>query len=367
LSRKRRPEPRVTVAKTEPPRWQREQNISRILWIVIPVIIALIAVLVGYWGCDTYVRVWSQPVAKVNGETLDMDHFVKMLRLYTVTTGAAVDPYQVLRAIEENELIRQEATRLGLEVPDDDVTREIAAVFPIEGAGDDPIVPSGNGTAGSSSGNESSASSGNDTSPVVIVDPSPSPDAGNQTAVPEIGDSYERWLDGMRISDREYRRFVETALLGALLREHFEDEVPGELEHVYLHIIPVDTLEIANEAADRLDAGEDFAELARELGTIDDVAEAGGDLGWVPRGLLTELDDVAFNLEIGNVSDPIATTDGYRIIKVTDSAESMEVIDEYRIEIARADFESWLLEAREIGVEEYLDEDGVAFARDHLA
>ncbi len=96
MSRKLKPKPKLSVAKRQPPRWQHERNMVLIIWIVIPLAIALALGLVGYWSYDTYVAAWTQPVVKIGNETignatagnvtkgnvtvLDMRYFVKMLR-----------------------------------------------------------------------------------------------------------------------------------------------------------------------------------------------------------------------------------------------------------------------------------------------
>jgi parvulin-like peptidyl-prolyl isomerase len=358
LSRKRRPEPKLAVAKRKPPRWQRDQNISRFLWIVIPLVIALIVVLVGYWGYDTYVAPWGRAVAQVNGTTLNMDYLVKMVRFFSAINGSAVDPKQVAQAIEENELVRQKAAALGIAVTPEEVTAAIADAFPVQSV---TVAPTP-----SPAGNESAGSTGNDTTGVVIVEPTPSP--GNSTGPPpEIGESYGQWLTQIKLSDKEYRRIVETSLLGQRLQDYFTEQVPAELEQVYLHIIPVDTEATANEVLDRLRAGQDFSTLAGEYSVIEDVKNAQGDIGWVPRGLFPDLDDVIFNLGIGNVSDPVATSQGYDILKVTGYVESMPVADEYRTQIGRNDFESWLKSEREAKVQEYLDQSAIDWATSHSA
>jgi parvulin-like peptidyl-prolyl isomerase len=356
LSRKRRPEPKLTVAKKRPPRWQRDQNISRFLWIVIPLVIALIVVLVGYWGYDTYVAPWSRAVAQVNGTTFDMNYLVKMVRFYRATTGGDVDVEQVAQVIEENELIRQKAASLGISVSAAEITAAIADAFPVQGVDATPTP--------APAGNESAGSAGNDTTGVVILEPTPSP--GNSTVAPaEIGESYAQWLTQIKLSDKEYRKIVETALLGQRLKDYFTEQVPAELEHVYLHVIPVDTEATASEVLDRLRAGEDFSTLAGEYSVIDDVKTAQGDLGWIPRGLFPDLDDVIFNLGIGNVSDPVETSQGYDILKVTGYVESMAVADEYRPQIGSNDLESWLKSEREAKVKEFLDQSAIDWAKSH--
>jgi parvulin-like peptidyl-prolyl isomerase len=76
----------------------------------------------------------------------------------------------------------------------------------------------------------------------------------------------------------------------------------------------------ANEAADlkkQIDAGTDFAKLARGYSDGDE-AEDGGDLGWIAhyeKG--PDLESAIFNMAIGKVSDPITVEgDGIYLVKV---------------------------------------------------
>jgi peptidyl-prolyl cis-trans isomerase SurA len=75
--------------------------------------------------------------------------------------------------------------------------------------------------------------------------------------------------------------------------------------------------ERAEQVLSRLRAGEDFAQVAREVS--DDLAtrESGGDLGWVRQGqLLPEFEDVLFRMRPGQVSNIVETSVGYHIIKL---------------------------------------------------
>ncbi len=69
----------------------------------------------------------------------------------------------------------------------------------------------------------------------------------------------------------------------------------------------------------RLDAGEDFAKVAKEDSEDPESAARGGDLGYVLRGVAPpELEKAAFALGVGDTSGPIFTESGYNIIRVTE-------------------------------------------------
>jgi peptidyl-prolyl cis-trans isomerase C len=86
----------------------------------------------------------------------------------------------------------------------------------------------------------------------------------------------------------------------------------------------------------RLDAGEDFAKVAKEDSEDPESAARGGDLGYVLRGVAPpELEKAAFALGVGDTSGPIFTESGYNVIRVTEkrAAEKPE-FDKFKDELA---------------------------------
>lgn len=70
----------------------------------------------------------------------------------------------------------------------------------------------------------------------------------------------------------------------------------------------------------RIQAGEDFAVLARDFSQDPGSAQNGGDLGYVTKGkMVKEFDDVVFSLKPGEISKPFKTQFGWHIVKVGDS------------------------------------------------
>jgi len=105
-------------------------------------------------------------------------------------------------------------------------------------------------------------------------------------------------------------------------------------EQVYLYNILVETEEVAKDILEKLKAGGDFIELAKEKSTGPSAAE-GGDLGYISKGdLIPEIENVVFALEIGSISDIIKSQYGFHILKVTDKKpEVLKTFEEVKEEI----------------------------------
>ncbi len=95
------------------------------------------------------------------------------------------------------------------------------------------------------------------------------------------------------------------------------------------HIL-VETEEKAKELKAQIDAGKDFAALAKENSMDPGTKDAGGDLGYFRRGdMVEEFETAAFALKPGEVSEIIPTNYGFHIIKVEDKkVETLEEVKE---------------------------------------
>lgn len=84
------------------------------------------------------------------------------------------------------------------------------------------------------------------------------------------------------------------------------------------HIL-VKTEDEAKAVIDRINKGESFEELAKELSTDPGSGANGGDLDYFEyTDMVQPFSEAAFALEIGEVSEPIKSDFGYHVIKVTD-------------------------------------------------
>ncbi|MCL6414567.1 SurA N-terminal domain-containing protein [Aestuariirhabdus sp. Z084] len=135
----------------------------------------------------------------------------------------------------------------------------------------------------------------------------------------DVANAYQAYSEQLTGAGNEQRRAAHILLE---VNEENPDETVSQL---------------ANELKQRIDAGEDFAALAKEYSADAFSAQQGGDLGVVEDGFLGEtFDDTLSSLEPGEVSAPVKTEFGYQLIKLL-TAESVEVpaLDEVREQLVR--------------------------------
>ena len=69
----------------------------------------------------------------------------------------------------------------------------------------------------------------------------------------------------------------------------------------------------------RIESGEDFAELAKEHSDDIGSAQEGGELGWTnPGQMVPEFETAMAGAEIGVITDPVRSEFGWHILEVTD-------------------------------------------------
>lgn len=114
--------------------------------------------------------------------------------------------------------------------------------------------------------------------------------------------------------------------------EQFEQPEQVRASHILIKV-PEDATEEDKQAAreklmdakERIENGEEFSEVAREV-SEGPSNERGGDLDYFGRGqMVPEFEEAVFNMEVGQLSDIVKTSFGYHLIKKTDAKEAADV------------------------------------------
>jgi len=230
-------------------------------------------VIVGVGWYIGYYQPLHQVVVRVDNTEFNMNYYIKMLKFYG--EGRPIQYMDALASelvvvIERNELIRKGALKLGITVSD--------------------------------------------------------------KAVDEKLKSYDPPLS------KDYRDIVRTELLiSKLLDRHFEQTVPMFAEQRHIMAMFLESESQATEVRARVEAGEDFAELAGELSLDGLSKDKKGDLGWHPEDVLAELlatsipGEYAFGSEVEVLSQPIydetkTKSVGYWLVKILDRKQESEQV-----------------------------------------
>lgn len=121
-------------------------------------------------------------------------------------------------------------------------------------------------------------------------------------------------------------------------KEEYRQEEKRRVRHILFKIntgvTQAQTMEKANAAKIRIDKGESFEAVAKEL-SEDVSANQGGDLGLISRGVMfKDFEDQAFSQEQGTVSPPVVSPFGVHLIQVVEiHPEQMRPEPEVKTEI----------------------------------
>ena len=177
----------------------------------------------------------------------------------------------------------------------------------------------------------------------------------------EVKTHYETYRESYREPERRQIRYLTvTAEPFRVTREFSEDELQAYYDsqpealvrraeararHILFRLPENASAErqervrsLAQSVLDDLRGGADFAAAAAEHSEDDGTAEAGGDLGFFPRGrMMPPLEEAAFSLPTGELSDPVRTELGFHILRVEERMEAgIKPLEEARQEVIDA-------------------------------
>ncbi len=230
---------------------------TRITILVASLVVVLVGVIAGVAIYQNRVRPFNTVIISVNDTEIDMRYFLKRLAM------SENQSYAMLGTLSEEAMLREAAPKppYNIEVTEEDIdnfARDLAK------GSDDTIEES------------------------------------------EFREWYRQRVNATRLSENEFRELLKTGILRIKMTEYLEDQVPEEMEQVYLHMIVVEDMRAGNEVKERFEEGEDFAALSDEFSVDQSLKQNDGELGWFPQAALEdELAYTAFDLEVGECSDPV--------------------------------------------------------------
>ncbi|HEU0022926.1 MAG TPA: SurA N-terminal domain-containing protein [Dehalococcoidia bacterium] len=301
---RRRDRPSTEEIRQRSARLQEERRRQRL---AITIGTMLILVVFAIVAVGLYREFYEPPrvtAGEVRGVKFTMGDLVERIRVLQginrYEQGGFVDlsvvPFQYLQDLLNAEILRQAAPGLGFTATKEQVDEEIRRRF--------------------------------------YPDPPAGQEADTEQLDREFENNYSNLLTQVRLSDEAYRKLVEEDLLESQLGQMILGTIPAKPEQVEVDWIRLDyggAVE-PDEVKARLDGGDDFGAVAREVGVPQGFADEQGHVGWVPQGAFPNLDEVLFGdpenavepLPVGAISEPKFAQDGIYIINKLSGPEERE-------------------------------------------
>ena len=130
---------------------------------------------------------------------------------------------------------------------------------------------------------------------------------------------FRQFMSSLLVQDKLGATLVTTDSVRSEMEAQIMPRTTEQVEKIDVAHILVDTEEKAKEAIDRLNKGEDFAALAKELSTDPGSKDNGGEYKGIQRGqFIPEFEKVAFDeLQPGEYTKtPVKSQYGYHVIKL---------------------------------------------------
>lgn len=142
---------------------------------------------------------------------------------------------------------------------------------------------------------------------------------------------YAKVTEGVTVSDAEIQAYYD-----ANKETQFKNPESRKVAHIL-----VKTKKEADAVKARLDKGEDFATVAKEVSTDEGTKQAGGELVAVKGQTVAPFEKAAYALETGAISDPVKSEFGFHVIKALEDVkpEAISPLDEVE-PVIRSDLET---------------------------
>lgn len=391
---KRPPLPGLT--RKQQSRVARETRLQRIVLIATAVITVSVIGLVGYGLIKEYVVTPNTVIATVNGDniTVPMYHDRYLWGWFQYVAYDQPPPedlaQQTLDALIQEQLVQQEAERLGVEVDEEEVESQVHAYIEMvrfgnfyyyysseeteEGVATPTQRPTATPTAtyvytltptATHTPNPEitptatlppTATPAGTPTPTSTPEPQPTP---TERPEEEYQIGYDEYIFGVgrlvELSGSDVEQVLyhtrRMELLQLALRDELDFEVPStEIQAHAAHIlVGEDDYQLAIDLFNRVQQGESFEDLAAEYSIDPSNAYKGGDLGWFTTGTMVPgFETVVFNMPIGSVDGPVQTEFGWHLIWLYDRVDAP--LSEYQIAEAEHElFMDYLTELQDEG------------------
>jgi peptidyl-prolyl cis-trans isomerase C len=147
------------------------------------------------------------------------------------------------------------------------------------------------------------------------------------------------WESAHGYTDQGFRQALRWQIAAAWMRDQILSSVPTSAEQVHVKQILLYNAGDAQSILNQLQAGTDFNTLAAQYDPT-----AHGDLGWFPRGYLTEpaVEQAAFALQPGQISPIVQTPVGFSILMLVEHDPNRPLSPDALLTLQQHAVQDWL-------------------------
>ncbi|MFL2640097.1 MAG: peptidylprolyl isomerase [Dehalococcoidia bacterium] len=310
----------TTVDRRRATEKNRRIRLRRIVLIasLVILIFSLTVPLTGYYY--VFVKPLNETALVINDKSHSWNDYLtrtKML-IYDAQFSGTWDPnslssliFDMLDEMERLEIVNQYASQEGLTINPEDIDREIRFKVLGRGSVDDPTMS----------------------------------DA-------EFEERYRRRLELLKVNEDTFYDIVRQSMLIKALDEKLRESVPEKIEQRHFYVIQVSNLEDARLVLEKIDAGQKFEEIAKEMSRDIQSKDSGGDVGWIPVGVREDYDEAIYTLGDGQISEPLFSRAGVSILKAEGNVEIRTLKDEHRSRLETGALTKWIRDKRSDLIEE---------------
>ncbi|MFI8705895.1 peptidylprolyl isomerase PrsA [Bacillus sp. NPDC077411] len=167
----------------------------------------------------------------------------------------------------------------------------------------------------------------------------------------QAGDNFKMFLESNRMKNEDdLKKQIRSSLAidKAIKQTITERDIKARYKpEIKASQILVNDEQTANDIKRQLNSGASFEDLAKKYSEDTISKEKDGDLGYFgPGKMVPEFEDAAYKLHVGEISEPVKSTKGYHIIKLTDKKD-LKPYDEVKnsirktLEVERIQDNTW--------------------------
>ena len=389
MAKKKVEKPQRIFTKRQLSRWQQQKKRQRIiLGVGIFTIASVVAIMGVGWYLGQY-QPLHQTAIRVNDTEFNMKYYIEMFKVDSWNRPASYLPYladEVVKKIERNELMRQGALKLGISISDDEVKEELKSYnLPNKDIQRDLIRTKLVISKLLNEHFEPQVPVSAEQVHLMAMLLESVEQATEIRAKLEDGESFAElaeelsldyfsktnqgdfsWHPKVILNELLSTSIVEdifSAEVGVLIQPMYDEEKSKEVGYWLVRVLDrneeeeeaqIEVMLLGNEAEaqeviSRLEAGEDFATLAKEFSQLEGVEENEGEYEITTGMVSPALEEFVFNPEtaLETISEPIrddtiATEGGYWLIKVIAKDEDRRIDKEDRDLLKSEALDEWV-------------------------